>query len=188
MHCVSRCLAVGAGALLLFPVAPAAADVPATGGPDGSATVAISSHPLTPTNAPADEYFGRMKLSNLGVRNIIHAFAVEGNSPLALPLQRSRMEAVDSALVDWGEKYPRDPWLPKALLHFTDELTAKQDVRADTMAVDLLLTATLRYKNTTYAKVALSKLRALRPSSSVDLTADQFEPPSLAEMAGLILK
>lgn len=41
--------------------------------------------------APADEYFGRMRMSILG----------------------SRLALVDDALRDWRAHYPRDTWLPR---------------------------------------------------------------------------
>ena len=78
----------------------------------------MTAHPLTPTDAPADEYFGRLKLSNIGVHNIIHALAVEGYSPLALPLERTRIMGVETAIVEWAEAFPRDPWLRNTVLNF----------------------------------------------------------------------
>lgn len=151
-------------------------------GPDGKALVDVDMHPLPPASAPADEYFGRQKLSNLGIRNIIRAFRVEGNSPLALPIQRGRMEAVDSALYDWGEKYPRDPWLSGAIFGFADVLLIKHDVETDTMAVDLLLRATQRYAGTHYESEAQRELEAIRPVHDVDWSFGSSDPPPYAEL------
>jgi hypothetical protein len=175
--------AAALGVLTLGALEPAyAADTPAV---DGTATVSVSAHPLTPANAPADEYFGRLKLSNLGVRNIIKAFVIEGNSPLALPMQRARMEAVDSAILDWGDRYPRDPWLPSAVFRFTDVLAVKGDVKTDAMAMDLLLQASQRYRNTKYAKMALDRVRALQPACAVDWSVVPFDPPGLADLVAI---
>jgi hypothetical protein len=175
---LSAALAAGAIACLLG-IAPAHA---AAIGPDGKASVEINTHPLPPAAAPADEYFGHQKLSNLGIRNIIRAFRIEGNSPLALPIQRGRMQAVDSALFDWGEKYPRDPWLSGAVFGFADVLLIKHDVQTDTMAVDLLLRATQRYAGTHYESEAVRELEAIRPVRDVDWSAASGDPPPYAEL------
>lgn len=98
----------------------------------------VSGRPLTPASAPADEYFGRFKLSNLGVRNIIHDISIEGNSPLAIPKQVSRIQAADWAMVDWANKYPRDRWLPGAMLGFAKLLQSKGQPAMDVTAIALL--------------------------------------------------
>src|ERR1700730_2337880 len=85
--------------------------------------VNVTARPLTPQDAPADEYFGRLKLSNLGIRNIIHALAVEGTSPFALPLERTRIMGVNTAILEWADEFPRDPWLRRVVLNFADVLT-----------------------------------------------------------------
>lgn len=166
-------------ALFVAVVAPTPATVPDSG---PATLVAVTAHPLTPKNAPADEYFGRFKLSNLGIRNIIRAFRVEGNSPLALPIQRTRIMAVDMALVDWGEKYPRDLWLIGTTLGFADVLSMKRDVDTDAMAIDLLLRMSQRLENTKYEKTAIDRLSKIRPASNVDLTVDTFAGPTLPDL------
>ena len=183
VHPASIVFAVALGALTLGSPRSASADPGAPA--DGSATIAVSAHPWTPAAAPADEYFGHLKLSNLGVRNIIRAFRVEGNSPLALPMQRFRMDAVTSAIADWGDKYPRDPWLASTVFGFTDVLAVKGDVRTDAMAIDLLLQASQRYRNTKYAKMAIKRLLALEPTSSVDWSVVPFGPPAYDELVAI---
>jgi hypothetical protein len=64
--------------------------------------------------APADEYFGRQKLSTLGIDNMIHdtdmreSFDPDLASRLYGPLM-----AAEDALEDWAAKYPHDSWIPK---------------------------------------------------------------------------
>jgi hypothetical protein len=173
--------------LLAAVVASAAIAAPLPGSTsfDPSSVVNVTGHPLTPRDAPADEYFGIMKLSNLGIRNIIHAFAVEGNSPLALPLQRTRIMAVHSALVAWGDEFPRDTWLRNTTLNFTNELTAKHDLAADMTAIDLLLQASQRFRNTPYGRKALDQMRAIAPTTEVDWTVPPFDPPTLSDVVVL---
>jgi TolA-binding protein len=66
-----------------------------------------------PKVAPLDEYFGRMKLSPLGINNTIHDtnLRVKYDSANAGRYYQSLAWAED-ALYDWARKYPNDTWLP----------------------------------------------------------------------------
>lgn len=152
---------------------------PAATGPDGLATVAVSARPLTPQNAPADQYFGHLKLSNLGVRNIIHALSVEGQSPLALPLERTRIMGVETALAEWGDAYPRDTWLRGAMLNFAGVMAGKHDTDTDRLAVDFYLQTSIHYPNTPWSKQALKQLGSLVPATGIDWTIPAYDPPDM---------
>jgi hypothetical protein len=173
---------------LLFFVAVFVAVVPPAPDVGPGTLVNVTAQPLTATNAPADEYFGKFKLSNLGIRNIIRAFRIEGNSPLALPIQRARILAVDLALVDWGEKYPRDLWLIGTTFGFADVLSMKQDIDTDAIAINLLLRTSQRFENTKYEKTAIDRLGKLRPVSGVDFTVDNVTRPGLPDLIPLQIK
>ncbi len=76
--------------------------------------------------APADEYFGRMKMSILGVGNSLRDLAAKAERQAARPenLTHDAMLAED-AVHDWEAKYPRDPWLAKdvaKLVHIYSEV------------------------------------------------------------------
>ena len=66
--------------------------------------------------APADEYFGRLKMSILGIRNTLKdlAYKAEGNPGNAEQVFGSAAFA-EEALKEWEHKYPRDPWLAKSV-------------------------------------------------------------------------
>ncbi|HTW84139.1 MAG TPA: hypothetical protein VMD91_08745 [Candidatus Sulfotelmatobacter sp.] len=67
--------------------------------------------------APADEYFGRMKMSVLGIANTIRDAGKrleEGSSPNDM-LRGPLYFAVD-AIRDWEHKYPSDHWIPRDLM------------------------------------------------------------------------
>lgn len=149
------------------------------------AIVNVTARPLAPFNAPADQYFGRLKLSNLGVRNIIHALAVEGDSPLALPLERTRIMGVHTAILEWGDEYPRDPWLKHSVLNFADVLVSKRDPDTDMIAFDLLLQASQRFRNTPYAKTVIARAGAIQPTDSIDWSVVPIDMPTLSEVAEL---
>jgi hypothetical protein len=54
--------------------------------------------------APADEYFGRSKMSPLEITNRIHDAEIRGPSYAGLL-------ATQAAIEDWTRKYPADPWI-----------------------------------------------------------------------------
>lgn len=175
-------IAALAAAVTFAPGRPAgAADAtsPLAAGPDGSATIVVDARPLPPPDAPADQYFGRLKLSNLGVRNIIHALSVEGGSPLALPLERTRIMGVETALAEWGDEYPRDTWLRGAMLNFAGVMAGKHDLETDRLAVDFYLQTSLRYPNTPWSKQALHQLGSLVPATGIDWSIPPSDPPDM---------
>ncbi len=67
--------------------------------------------------APADEYFGRLKLSILGIRNTIkdQGLKIDGD-PGKAPSTLSSIALTEDAIHDWQRKYPCDSWLPGTLL------------------------------------------------------------------------
>jgi hypothetical protein len=63
--------------------------------------------------APADEYFGRMKMSVLGIRNELHDTALRIRyDPRHADRQLGACRWIEDAIEDWGNKYPDDSWLP----------------------------------------------------------------------------
>ena len=86
----------------------------------GPAWAAHSVRPAPVRVAPADEYFGRLKMSILGIRNQLR------DLDLRLQYAPDRGEDilgaagfVEDALHDWEHKYPADPWLAKSVYELT---------------------------------------------------------------------
>lgn len=64
--------------------------------------------------APADRYFGRMKMSILGIRNSLKDLTADADlNPQNAGHIYDKVVFVDDALRDWHRHYPRDPWIPK---------------------------------------------------------------------------
>ncbi|HEX3464137.1 MAG TPA: hypothetical protein VHS78_08840 [Candidatus Elarobacter sp.] len=64
--------------------------------------------------APADRYFGRLKMSILGVRNSIKDLADRADAhPEDAEHIYDKAVLVEDALHDWQKHFPRDPWIPK---------------------------------------------------------------------------
>jgi hypothetical protein len=64
--------------------------------------------------APADEYFGQLKMSVLGIRNELNTLerrAASGDPNIAA--MTGKLAFVDDAMRDWRARYPRDNWLPR---------------------------------------------------------------------------
>ena len=97
---------------------PAAADesadsIDVTAPVVASAPVNVNAH--HGAKAPADEYFGKLKMSILGVRNLvvdIDARASNATEDVAGNFCHKLILAED-ALRDWQAKYPDDTWVPK---------------------------------------------------------------------------
>lgn len=62
--------------------------------------------------APADEYFGRMKMSVLGIRNGLQTEARRMGDPSRAVTELGACHWLEDAIEDWGNKYPQDNWLP----------------------------------------------------------------------------
>ena len=80
--------------------------------------------------APADEYFGRLKMSILGIANTIKDQGLKyDRQPESYPSLVSSIRFCEDAIRDWEHKYPRDPWVPKTLLsleHFYSKVTTDE--------------------------------------------------------------
>ncbi len=66
--------------------------------------------------APADEYFGPLKLSILGIRNTIHDLGARYDVNHAIWHQTySSAQLTERAIHDWEKRYPHDGQVPKAI-------------------------------------------------------------------------
>ncbi len=64
--------------------------------------------------APADRYFGRLKMSILGVRNQLRDLSIRADlHPEDADHIFDKAVLVEDALRDWQAHFPRDPWIPK---------------------------------------------------------------------------
>jgi hypothetical protein len=115
-------LAVAVAALLLpgtaatTAAAPAATPAPAKKDPCG-ATKSKWAHVQCQEfndSAPGDEYFGRMKISYLGIDNTFKDATISAGAYTTDPNIISKLLFADEALRRWAAKYPGDPQLPRA--------------------------------------------------------------------------
>jgi len=168
-------LAIAASALgscALFAMSPGAVAGAASAHDSGVWTVVvIQARPIAaPRQAPADEYFGPERLSNLGVRNALRDMDLEGDSPLALPIQLERIKAIEDALGVWADRYPQDSWLPGTTLDFAKFLQRKSEPFADDLAHGYLIFLATRYPATRAGFEAQSMLSSHRPLPAFDMS------------------
>ena len=66
--------------------------------------------------APADEYFGRLKMSILGIRNTIKDLGLKADAdPSKADAIAGPLALCEDAIHDWEKKYPADGWIPGAI-------------------------------------------------------------------------
>ena len=65
-------------------------------------------------SAPGDEYFGRMKMSYLGIDNTFHDDLIRAGSYTTDSKLLSGINFADEALTAWSHKYPNDPQLARS--------------------------------------------------------------------------
>ena len=148
--------------------------------------------------APADEYFGKLKLSVLGIRNTIKDVGAN------LEIDQTRWEQLASkaafaedAMHDWEKKYPQDTWLAKtvfALERMYAKLDSDDGRKRSIAAMHWLVHDFPRswYGKTGKKELALGKVgrppetAAASPSPSVDQIAAPAAMSSAAPGTGSI--
>ena len=65
------------------------------------------------SSAPADQYFGRLRLSYLGINNTFRDAAITAGDHTTDPHIANRVAFADDALNDWANHFPHDPELAR---------------------------------------------------------------------------
>jgi hypothetical protein len=71
--------------------------------------------------APADEYFGRLGESVLGIRNSLDSIDQKSDSDMLSPDTLANLDDQPDAVVSLEQKYPNDPWLPRFLSRLSSD-------------------------------------------------------------------
>jgi hypothetical protein len=100
------------------PVTQAAAPAKPTASPSSKPTPALSKFQAQQrekynASAPADRYFGRMKMSFLGINNTFRDAAIASGEHTTDQTIANKVALADEALVDWSSKFPHDPQLAR---------------------------------------------------------------------------
>jgi hypothetical protein len=115
--------------------------------------------PAAHGNAPADEYFGRFKMSPLSIRSRLDSLARRYH-------ERSIDDADllhDAGLAEvsiraWREGYPSDAWLPSTAFRLEQLYQAVQTETARVRAHDMLLFVVRYFGSTSYGRISRVRL------------------------------
>ncbi len=102
--------------------------------------------------APADEYFGRMKMSFLGINLTFKDQAAYANPHSTDPAIINKLSFAEDALQDWQRKYPKDAQLARS--YFLAQQTYKKiwTKEYQDKAWDYMQLILKRYPNTFFSK------------------------------------
>lgn len=111
--------------------------------------------------APADEYFGRLKMSILGIRNELRDLDQRLTfSPDKAGDVLGSAAFIEDAIRDWQAKYPADPWLPRSVYQLTHLYSRIHSPDGHAKAVSSLRWLTSRYHNSPFCTVAQAEVGA----------------------------
>jgi hypothetical protein len=145
---------------------PAATAKTAAHGKPGAKSVAAKTKPkpaakplFSYKDAPADEYFGRLKMSILGVRSKVKDLGLDADShPEHDAAILSTALWVEDAMRDWSKKYPYDHWLPRYAYALETIYERIPGTEAAKRARRQLNYITAFFPQTVYGKVGRAKL------------------------------
>jgi hypothetical protein len=110
-------------------------------------------------NAPADRYFGRLRMSALRIRYEIAQLKSRYDNHKLLPENTSHLAGLTAeAYYDWAGRYPKDGWLASTglnLAHLYEDLPGAPARSAATKALTFV---SAHFPNTRYSKHAAAEL------------------------------
>lgn len=111
--------------------------------------------------APADEYFGRLKMSILGMRNSLVKLTrqAEGD-PTSAESVLGPASMTEESIREWEVKYPSDPWLAKTvymLAHLYSRVPTDVGREGAVRAVNWLVE---KYPDSEFTNTALEEIHA----------------------------
>jgi hypothetical protein len=125
--------------------------------------------------APADEYFGRLKMSVLGIRNQLnHLQAQVEGSPETSESIMGNAALVEDAIHDWERHYPKDPWLAKTVYSLTHVYANVRSDSGHAHAMESLHWLTARYQKAGFSEKAQSEVSAF--GAPAGQAASQAQP------------
>ena len=111
--------------------------------------------------APADEYFGRLKMSMLGIRNQLHDLTLRLQySPANGDTVLGTAVLVEDAMHDWEHKYPADPWLARSVYDLTTLYSHVRTTKGHARAAHALRWLLSRYGRTRYGALARAQIQS----------------------------
>jgi len=104
------------------------------------------------SSAPGDEYFGRMKLSYLGIDNTYKDGSISAGDVTTDPRLISKLDFATDALRRWASKYPNDPQLARSYYLGVLVLRKVYTQPEQDVAWQFIELLTTKYANTYFGK------------------------------------
>ena len=109
--------------------------------------------------APADEYFGRLGMSVLGVRSKVKDLGLDADyHPEHDQAILNNALWVEDAMRDWAKKYPFDRWLPRYAFALEQMYEEIPGAAAHKRAVKQISYITAYFPQTLYGRIGRAKL------------------------------
>ncbi len=109
-------------------------------------------------SAPGDEYFGRMKISYLGIDNTYKDGAVSAGAYTTDPHLIAKLDFATEALQKWAAKYPKDPELARSYYLGVLVLEKVYTQHEQDVTWQFLTLLATKYPNTYFGKTAKSTI------------------------------
>jgi hypothetical protein len=110
------------------------------------------------SSAPGDEYFGRMKMSYLGIDNTYKDGAVSAGAYTTDSRLISKLDFATEALRRWAAKYPDDPQLPRSYFLGVQVLRKVYTQPEQETAWEFMQVLVTRYGTTYFGKTMKSAI------------------------------
>ncbi|MGA8576649.1 MAG: hypothetical protein WB609_13315 [Candidatus Cybelea sp.] len=110
------------------------------------------------SSAPGDEYFGRMKMSYLGIDNTFKDGAISAGAYSTDQNLINKLDFATEALRRWADKYPNDPQLPRSYflgIQVLRKVYTQHEQQTSWEFIQLLVT---KYGNTYFGKTMKASL------------------------------
>jgi len=134
-------------------------------------------------SAPADQYFGPLKMSALGVRNRLSALGKRYHARTITDTDIIHdAKLIEASMAAWQKAYPGDPWIVSTYFHLEQVYQVVQSTNGRTHATIVLKFIAKEYPKTKQAH--LSRLRLaqgfppLHALPAPHATPDPYAPPS----------
>lgn len=109
-------------------------------------------------SAPGDEYFGRMKMSYLGINNTFHDESIRAGDYTTDSGIINKVNFADEALEQWAHRYPNDPQLARSYFLAIKMYKKIYTRPAQQKAWDYMHVLTTRFGSTYFGKLEKTDL------------------------------
>lgn len=124
------------------------------------ALLALTLGAVSSDNAPADRYFGRLRMSALRIRYEIAQLKSRYDNHKLLPENTSHLAGLtEEAYYDWAGRFPKDGWLASTALNLAHLYEDLPGASARAEATKALTFVRSHFGNTRYSKQAAGELQ-----------------------------